>query len=601
MAINGKPRKIDYDEWSKPELIREIKKLEKRKKYGIVWDEERTKEIFEEEVQHKLPVLSEIKSKEIKSEQNQPFNILIEGDNYHSISVLNYTHKGKIDVIYIDPPYNTGNEGFIFNDKLVDAEDSYRHSKWLSFISKRLRLAKSLLKETGVIFISIDDNEYAQLKLLCDEIFGEVNYLVTFYIQVRYQGKTLVEDSDFQKLIECVLVYRRTPKAKLNREKIDYSFDKFVWKIKENGKPQTLHIGGKKVEIFKKGDYEILEEKSSKHNLKEIWASGKILDGNSSGRFFRDCLIPRQSIDDLGTLYKVYGIGEDVYEYRYFTGPKKHGATKGKYYQGVPKEIFESVETKQKTLPIINFLNFADSFGNCRLEGGMDFRSGKKPIMFLQHLLNLGIIEGKNNLILDFFAGSGSTGHAVLELNKKLDSNHKFILCTDNENNICTEKCYPRLVNVIKGNSKNSGQNGLGGNLKYFKTEFVGWEPTDKNKKDLVQKSTEMLCLKEDCFELVKEGEQFKIFKNHEDRYLGIIYYFDGIEPFKKEVTKLNKKINTYVFSLSDIIDEDEFQEVDHLVNLKPIPASILNVYRRIFAYVQTKKLPREIRSGTNG
>jgi len=119
MAINGKPRKIDRETWSKPELIREIEKLEKRKKYGIVWDEERTKEIFEEEVQHKLPVLSEIKPNEIITDSDNPFNILIEGDNYHALSVLNYTHKGKIDVIYIDPPYNTGSDGFKYKDKRV--------------------------------------------------------------------------------------------------------------------------------------------------------------------------------------------------------------------------------------------------------------------------------------------------------------------------------------------------------------------------------------------------------------------------------------------------------------------------------------------------
>ena len=121
-------------------------------------------------------------------------------------------------------------------------------------------------------------------------------------------------------------------------------------------------------------------------------------------------------------------------------------------------------------------------------------------------------------------------------------------------------------------------------------------EPTDQNKKIMVEQSTEMLCLKEDCFELVKEGKQFNIFKNYKDYYLGIIYYYDGIEPFKKEVIKLNKKINTYIFSLTDTVDEEEFTQANHLVTLKPIPSAILNVYKRIFAYVQTEKLPRKAR-----
>ena len=167
--------KTDYSDWPKEDLVKEIKKLKKRKKYGIVWDEEKTKEKFDKDSENKLPILKEVKSKEIQTDENSPTNILIEGDNYHSLSVLNYTHANLIDVIYIDPPYNTGRE-FRFNDRMVEFEDTYRHSKWLSFMKKRLMLAKRLLKKSGVIFISIDDNEVAQLKLLCGEIFGEDNF-----------------------------------------------------------------------------------------------------------------------------------------------------------------------------------------------------------------------------------------------------------------------------------------------------------------------------------------------------------------------------------------------------------------------------------------
>ena len=146
--------KENYSEWTTQELIREIKKLKKRKKYGIVWEEkpEKVAELCKE----KLPVLEEDKSKEIKTDGNKPINILIEGDNYHALSVLNYTHKGKIDVIYIDPPYNKGTgDKFIYNDKIVDKDDAYRHSKWLSFMNKRLRLAKNLFlsRSNGIKFL----------------------------------------------------------------------------------------------------------------------------------------------------------------------------------------------------------------------------------------------------------------------------------------------------------------------------------------------------------------------------------------------------------------------------------------------------------------
>ena len=277
-------------------------------------------------------------------------------------------------------------------------------------------------------------------------------------------GKTLVEDSGVQKLIENVLVYGKSSKATLNRPTEPYSLDKFTYQVRVRGRPKIAEIGGKRVEVYKQGDYDILETTPSKHNLKEIWASGKILDGNSSGRFFRDYLAPRQSVDKLGTLYKVHGIGDDTHGYRYFTGPKKKGATKGKYYQGVPKEIFENTERTQRTLPIETSLNFADSFGNCRLEGHVDFRGGKKPVAFIQHLLKLGMVQRRDNTILDFFAGSGSTGHAVLQLNRKDTTHHQFILSTNNENEICTSICYPRLSNVIRGDkdSVKERRKGLG-------------------------------------------------------------------------------------------------------------------------------------------
>src|SRR3989338_11166966 len=147
--------KKDYPNWSKEELIRELKKVEKRKKYGIVWEDKPEKVALL--CKEKLPILAEDKGKEIKTDKTKPVNILIEGDNFHALSVLNYTHKGKIDVIYIDPQYNTGSGDFKYNDTYVNAEDTYRHSKWLSFMSARLKLAKNLLRPSGVLLVQIDD------------------------------------------------------------------------------------------------------------------------------------------------------------------------------------------------------------------------------------------------------------------------------------------------------------------------------------------------------------------------------------------------------------------------------------------------------------
>ena len=155
-----------------------------KKKYGLVWEDK--PEAVEEQLRENLPVLKEIKDKAIINGEDNPNHILIEGDNLHALTALTFTHESKIDVIYIDPPYNTGNKDFKYNDTFVDKEDSYRHSKWLSFMDKRLRIAKRLLSEKGIIFISIDDYEQATLKLLCDEIFTEMNFVGNIVWQRSY-------------------------------------------------------------------------------------------------------------------------------------------------------------------------------------------------------------------------------------------------------------------------------------------------------------------------------------------------------------------------------------------------------------------------------
>ena len=354
-------------------------------------------------------------------------------------------------MIYIDPPYNTGSD-FVYRDDFREAKEDYLHrtgqisdqgeflttnsradgryhSNWLNMMYPRLRLARNLLADDGIIFVSIDDNEGHNLRPLLGEIFGEENYLVTLYVQVRYADKTLDEDANFHKLIEQVIVFGKTPAAQLNRGEDAYSYDKFMWEIVEHTSPHsTVILGGKQVDIFTLDQYSIKRSAASPMLLKEIWATGKILDGNSSGRFFRDSLTGRYREDGYGVLYKVHGIGSDQYSYRYFTGPKKPGATKGKYYQGVPLSVLDAIEQTKRGAPISNFYNFADSFGNCRHEGGIDFRSGKKPVAFLKLLLGLATTPHNDDIVMDFFAGSGSTGHAVYEINREDAGNRRFIL-----------------------------------------------------------------------------------------------------------------------------------------------------------------------------
>jgi len=541
--------KRNYDNWSKEELVREVKKLEKRKKYGVVW--EGKPENVAVLCKDKLPVLVEERGKEFITDEKNPTNILIEGDNYHALSVLNYTHKGNVDVIYIDPPYNTGNNHeWKYNDRYVDKEDTYRHSKWLAFMERRLKLAKNVLKRKGVIFISIDDNEYSQLKLLCDEIFGESNFIANF-IRKKKGTSTNVRGVQVSPQADYVLCYGRTSEAKLNPRIFAKENRRYPFKDKLGNYRKTIiekkDVGGYARESMK---FKILGKAP---RTGKRWQIGKqkAKELEKIGRFMLEKGVVKLKIydfEDKDTTSAQPNILEEV----------------------------GSTDSAQRTLDAI--LNKKGLFDN------------PKPVELTCHLINISE-KSKDSIVLDFFAGSGTTAQSVLELNRIDNGKRKFILCTNNEDNngtgikIATDICYPRIKKIISGYKREDGtyERGVKSNMKYFKTAFVDAKPTDRNKKKLVDKSTEMLCLREDCFDEVKKGKDFRIFKNSQNKYLGVIYDDDGIEFFKKEAKKMKKRFVVYVFSLDESAREEEFEDMADMVQLKPIPAVILNVYKRIF------------------
>lgn len=562
-------------------LKEEIKQLKDRKKYGIVWEEkpEQVVELCKE----KLPVLIEDKSKEIEAGKNKPVNILIEGENYHSLSVLNYTHKEAVDLIYIDPPYNTGTKDFIFNDHYVDKEDSYRHSKWITFMYKRLKLARNLLKKDGTLFISIDENELYQLKLLCDEIFSETNFLSNIKLKVK-AAAGVGQEGFLQDICEYVLVYAKDSRYAKNNmpnteEPISSDTTKTYNKVlKDFGKDKQINkiSGGNvgEIKVFEHKEYVVETIPSIKRSM-EIYYSNfsKIFRTTNPQGGLMQRVMPQLPKNGLISIEYIPSKGKNkgqTYRYYFYNGALivwlKDTAIKDEENKEVKKMVRSSN------------LWMENLHQGIATEGGVDFKNGKKPVQLIKNLINLH--PNKNALILDFFAGSGTTGESVLELNDEDKNNRKFILCTNNEKDICTKICYPRLRNVIRGYG---GREGIKGNLKYFKTDFVNAESTDKNKKALVDKSTEMLCLKEDCFDEVKRTKTYSIFTNYQGKYLGIIYDDAGIAPFKNEAKKLNKKFTVYIFSLDDSVREEEFEDTKDLVELKPIPAVILNVYKRIF------------------
>ena len=363
-------------------------------------------------------------------------NMLIHGDNLLALKALEPKYAGKIKCIYIDPPYNTGAAFEHYNDNL-------EHSIWLGLMKERLVILRNLLREDGFIACHIDDSEGAYLKVLMDEIFGRENYQTSFYVRVRYSGKILKQDMNYHKEIEQIHIYRKEYGAIPNLNIQETGYDQFRYYIKELDNGKIINLGGKKVEIFEKGQYKLEKGKGTEYGLKEIWASGTILDGNSSGRFFRDYLDGRVAEDGLGVLYKVWGIGNDRFDYRYFTGPKRTNATKGKYYQGVPVEQLGK-EKIEKRLPINNFFDLAGNFGNCRLEGGVDFRSGKKPEILLELILKY--FSNPNDIILDSFLGSGTTAAVAHKMNRKY-------IGIEMGEHVYTH-CKVRLDKIISGEDK---------------------------------------------------------------------------------------------------------------------------------------------------
>ena len=585
-------RKINYDDWSKEELIKEIVNI-RSTTYGLVWhrdlpeekidilinpDARTPNEMFPNERAGKpFPILKEVKGKAIDSDESNLVNLLIEGDNYHSLAVLNFTHQEAVDLIYIDPPYNTGNNDFVYNDKFINLEDGFRHSMWLSFIEKRLKLAKNLLKSTGAIFISINDNEQAPLKMLCDEIFGDKNFVAMITVQVNKGGRDYLPIAVTHEYLLC---YFKSAQGSLNElsKKVDFN-------LRDS-----------------RGGYELRElrnrnpkfTKANRPNLYyPIYVNAKSIDGNDQclaslkkSKGFNVEVYPLNSKGEdscwrWGQRLTEENIGQDTDISNVVGKQRRDGGwniyEKSRKSSSKAKSIWDETEvrTEQGTIDLRE-IGMANTFDH------------PKPVYLIKKIVQLATTK-ENSIILDFFAGSGTTGQAVLEQNKEDGGSRTFILCTNNgdqksEHKIASEVCYPRIKKVIGGykSQKNTKIEGLGGNLKYYTTDFVRAEPTDTNRRKLVKESADMICILENTFDLIEEADEFKIFRNS-NKYVGIVFYEEAIEDYKKALKKIDGHFNTYVFSMGDDPQTKKFADVKDKVTLCAIPEVILKVYREIF------------------
>ena len=469
--------------------IGELTKEINGKKYGLVFEEHREK--IDELLEENAPVL--VEQEDLFIDNGGEMNFLIEGDNLAALKLLEKTHKGKIDVIYIDPPYNTGDEDFIYDDNYVDKEDVFRHSKWLSFMEKRLEVAKTLLKKDGVIFISIDDNEQSQIKILCDEIFGETNFVDNLMVEMSNTGGMKVgaaKKGSITKNGEFILIYQKSEFAKENQRcplfdfvpGFDTHFNLF---LDDSGTVKKFS--------------EVLGKQSSIINELSHYGE-KIKNNNISLQLINEYFDKSEIIKNyvLENINKIVRPRNEIPNI-----PNELKLEKGKWitYKSEKRdeEYYLTITEKSEIIQLVpmsyNYRKTDDfnskfgrsvirgdywkgfwlDMGNISKEGSVEFKNGKKPTRLIVQLLKWSIYYNPSSTILDFFAGSGTTGHAVMKLNAEDGGNRKFILCTNNENNICQDVTYQRLKTVITGKRKDGSDydENYKASLKYFKIDYL--------------------------------------------------------------------------------------------------------------------------------
>ena len=463
LAFLNKVKEEHKDDDEMLVALDEIENELNSKKYGLVW--EKHEEEVDRMMQDNIPVFTEVKEREIKATDENSYNFLLEGDNLHSLKLLEKTHAGKIDVIYIDPPYNTGKKDFIYDDAFIDKTDGYAHSKWLSFMSERLEIAKRLLSEEGVIFISIDDNEQAQLKLLCDNVLGADNFIAESIVA----SNSSKNNSNYIAVNhEYLLCYAknisRVKKGWLVKKNQIAEFERRAKTLLNmNLSPEEIH--NELLQLVKYPRFYDFDHYTyvDQHGVYRTDNSGGVENGNFDTEIFhpitgRPCTKPsggwRYSEATLQELMKKDGI--------HFGKDEKIIPTPKRYLHDYPMQVPKSILffDSQATTKWLKRENIAFDF--------------PKSIDYIKHILSY--MQDNSATILDFFAGSGTTAHAVLELNKEDGGNRKFILCTNNENNICEEVTYERIKRVIHGYADVEG---IPANLKYFKTDFIAKDADD--------------------------------------------------------------------------------------------------------------------------
>lgn len=553
------------------ELEAQVRKL-KKSNLGLVF-EDKTEDVVEQS-KTQVPILKEVAKRHLDLDEEYPNNLMIEGDNYLSLSVLNYTHKKSIDLIYIDPPYNTGAKNWKYNNDYVDKDDEYRHSKWLSFMRHRLNLAKNLLKDDGVLICAIDENEQAHLSVLLEQIFAAYDqYTITI---IHNPGG--IQGNNFS-----------------------YTHEYAIFLIPKGAKLIGLQ------DRRDNPDVRPLRDVSTGNHLREdakncfypiLVKDGKII---GFGDVCDDSFHPESAnVTRKDGVVEIYPIDPSGNERKWVFARQSVEQIKDELevVENRSRKILDIVRTKTmfnyKTVWTDKKYN-ANIFGTKLLREilpkcDFDF---PKSLYTVYDCLFAVVGQRPNATVLDFFAGSGTTGHAVLEMNKTDGGNRKFILCTNNENNnggnggIAESVCFPRIKAVIKGYKNKKGEkiSGLPSNLFYYQTDLVDIEqisrvPDDK-KISITYEAGEMIAVREDTLDETEKNEWWQIFEGNGK--LTAIYFKEDKAKLAELIAKLEKKnmpVALYIFSWGKNEYKGEYSSDN--IRVEDIPEPIIEVYKEI-------------------
>lgn len=572
------------------ELLRRIRELEKKNgylnqqlkehRYGLTWID--VPEAFEKASENKIPVLEEVKEKSFTDGSEKPTHILIEGDNYHVLTCLQYTHKGKIDVIYIDPPYNTGSDGFTYKDKRILTEypdgtpvpkdHPLRHSYWLSFMHKRLELAKNLLSDDGVIFISIDDNEQANLKLLCDKVFGENNFVTNIIWQKKFSPQNdATWFSDNHDFVLC------------------YAVHKDIWRPNLMRRSAETNARYKNLDNDPRGPWAstdlAVKTYSEDYDYPITTPSGKIVKP-SNGRCW---MTSKERMDALIADNRIWfgKKGSNMPRYKTFLSEVQQGIVPLTIWPH--NEVGHNQGAKQELKKILHDIH--NPFNT------------PKPSQLIKRILE--IASKPNSIILDFFAGSGTTLHATLKLNAEDGGCRQCIMMQQNEGEkqICEEVTYERNRRVMQGyiNAKGEQVVGLGGSLKYYRTTFTGTGnphrnpimlPSDEDRISLAKNAGVLVSLAENTLYEIVKNDYYQIFTNNHGRFSALYLQedFKQFEDFRQGIEKLGGNVTVYIFSWGN--NPDAANAFMHLPNVevKSYPNAILDAYKSAMQQIESQK-----------